>query len=188
MAEAVEAAERIGYPVLVRPSYVLGGRGMEIVYDQEMLREYFTVAASASPEHPVLLDRFLEDAFEADVDAVSDGESVLIGGVMQHIEEAGIHSGDSFAVQPFTVAQAVLDGVAERVAEVQDGSLSGLALVFGDDFGFQLAGAANRERQHLGVALQQRSHVGLEPVEEVAVADRAILDDLGHSGVAPPST
>ncbi|MBT8477388.1 MAG: carbamoyl-phosphate synthase large subunit, partial [Gemmatimonadetes bacterium] len=100
VAEAVEAAERIGYPVLVRPSYVLGGRGMEIVYDQDMLKEYFAVAASASPEHPVLLDRFLEDAFEADVDAVCDGETVLIGGVMQHIEEAGIHSGDSACVLP----------------------------------------------------------------------------------------
>ena len=100
VAEAVEAAERIGYPVLVRPSYVLGGRGMEIVYDQDRLKEYFAVAASASPEHPVLLDRFLEDAFEADVDAVCDGETVLIGGVMQHIEEAGIHSGDSACVLP----------------------------------------------------------------------------------------
>jgi len=98
--EAVRVANRIGYPVLVRPSYVLGGRGMEIVYDQEKLKEYFAVAASASPEHPVLLDRFLEDAFEADVDAVSDGETVLIGGVMQHIEEAGIHSGDSACVLP----------------------------------------------------------------------------------------
>jgi carbamoyl-phosphate synthase large subunit len=98
--EAVRVASRIGYPVLVRPSYVLGGRGMEIVYDQERLKEYFAVAASASPEHPVLLDRFLEDAFEADVDAVSDGETVLIGGVMQHIEEAGIHSGDSACVLP----------------------------------------------------------------------------------------
>ncbi len=100
IAEAVEAADKIGYPVLVRPSYVLGGRGMEIVYDREKLTEYFAVAASASPDHPVLLDRFLEDAFEADVDAVCDGETVLIGGVMQHIEEAGIHSGDSACVLP----------------------------------------------------------------------------------------
>ncbi len=98
--EAVKVAEGIGYPILVRPSYVLGGRGMEIVYDQEKLKEYFAVAASASPDHPVLLDRFLEDAFEADVDAVCDGETVLIGGVMQHIEEAGIHSGDSACVLP----------------------------------------------------------------------------------------
>ena len=95
LAEALQIAHGIGYPVLVRPSYVLGGRAMQIVYDEEMLREYFTRAVQASPEHPVLLDRFLEDAFEADVDAVCDGDRVLIGGVMQHIEEAGIHSGDS---------------------------------------------------------------------------------------------
>ena len=100
VAEAVEVASGVGYPVLVRPSYVLGGRGMEIVYDQEKLQEYFAVAARAAPDHPVLLDRFLEDAFEADVDAVCDGETVLIGGVMQHIEEAGIHSGDSACVLP----------------------------------------------------------------------------------------
>ena len=100
LAEAMQIAHGIGYPVLVRPSYVLGGRAMQIVYDEEMLREYFTRAVQASPEHPVLLDRFLEDAFEADVDAVCDGERVLIGGVMQHIEEAGIHSGDSACVLP----------------------------------------------------------------------------------------
>ncbi len=100
LAEAMEIAHRIGYPVLVRPSYVLGGRAMEIVYDEDMLREYFQKAIQASPEHPVLLDRFLEDAFEADVDAVCDGDRVLIGGVMQHIEEAGIHSGDSACVLP----------------------------------------------------------------------------------------
>ncbi|MFQ5746097.1 MAG: carbamoyl-phosphate synthase large subunit [Gemmatimonadota bacterium] len=98
--EAAEIADRIGYPVLVRPSYVLGGRAMEIVYDEPTLREYFARAVRASPEHPVLLDRFLEDAFEADVDAICDGEQVLIGGVMQHIEEAGIHSGDSACVLP----------------------------------------------------------------------------------------
>jgi carbamoyl-phosphate synthase large subunit len=100
LGEALTIAHEIGYPVLVRPSYVLGGRAMEIVYDEETLREYFTRAVQASPEHPVLIDRFLEDAFEADVDAVCDGERVLIGGVMQHIEEAGIHSGDSACVLP----------------------------------------------------------------------------------------
>ncbi|MDE2877725.1 carbamoyl-phosphate synthase large subunit [Candidatus Palauibacter soopunensis] len=98
--EALEIAESIGYPVLVRPSYVLGGRAMEIVYDPVSLREYFARAVQASPEHPVLLDRFLEDAFEADVDAVCDGETVLIGGIMQHIEDAGVHSGDSACVLP----------------------------------------------------------------------------------------
>jgi carbamoyl-phosphate synthase large subunit len=98
--EAVEIATRIGYPVLVRPSYVLGGRAMEIVYDEESLRDYFGRAVRVSEERPVLVDAFLEDAFEADVDAISDGETVVIGGVMQHIEDAGIHSGDSACVLP----------------------------------------------------------------------------------------
>jgi len=97
---AVKVAEKIGYPVLVRPSYVLGGRAMEICYEVHALREYMTKAVNASPEHPVLIDRFLEDAFEFDVDAVCDGEDVYIGGVMQHIEEAGIHSGDSACALP----------------------------------------------------------------------------------------
>jgi carbamoyl-phosphate synthase large subunit len=93
-------AKRIGYPVLVRPSYVLGGRAMEIVYDDGSLREYFVKAARVAPEHPVLIDRFLEDAFEADVDAIADGSRCVIGGVMQHIEDAGVHSGDSACVLP----------------------------------------------------------------------------------------
>jgi carbamoyl-phosphate synthase large subunit len=100
LEEAVEAADRIGYPVLVRPSYVLGGRAMEIVYDEYSLTDYFERAARVSEDRPVLIDRFLEDAFEADVDAISDGERVVIGGVMQHIEDAGIHSGDSACVLP----------------------------------------------------------------------------------------
>jgi carbamoyl-phosphate synthase large subunit len=98
--EALAVAERVGYPVLVRPSYVLGGRAMEIVYDAGSLRIFFERAVRAAPEHPVLIDRFLEDAFEADVDAIADGERCVIGGVMQHIEDAGIHSGDSAAVLP----------------------------------------------------------------------------------------
>ena len=100
VAGALAAAERIGYPVLVRPSYVLGGRGMRIVYDAEELRGFFDEAARVAPGHPVLIDSFLEDAFEADVDAICDGENVVIGGVMQHIEDAGIHSGDSACVLP----------------------------------------------------------------------------------------
>jgi len=98
--EAVAVAQRIGYPVLVRPSYVLGGRAMEIVYDDDSLRDYFVKAARVAPEHPVLIDRFLEDAFEADVDAIADGTRCVIGGVMQHIEDAGVHSGDSACVMP----------------------------------------------------------------------------------------
>jgi len=100
VAEAVAVAERIGYPVLVRPSYVLGGRAMEIVYDALSLEDYFERAARVSEDRPVLIDRFLEDAYEADVDAIADGTDVVIGGVMQHIEDAGIHSGDSACVLP----------------------------------------------------------------------------------------
>jgi carbamoyl-phosphate synthase large subunit len=100
VAEAVAVAERVGYPVLVRPSYVLGGRAMEIVYDALSLEDYFERAARVSEDRPVLIDRFLEDAYEADVDAIADGDSVVIGGIMQHIEDAGIHSGDSACVLP----------------------------------------------------------------------------------------
>jgi len=98
--EAREEASRIGYPVLVRPSYVLGGRAMQIVYDEASLDNYMTFAVEASPEHPVLIDSFLEDAVEIDVDALADGERVVIAGIQQHIEEAGIHSGDSSCVLP----------------------------------------------------------------------------------------
>ena len=104
---AVDVANRIGYPVLVRPSYVLGGRAMEIVYDEPALRKYFTRAVRVSEDRPVLIDSFLEDAVETDVDAISDGTRIVIGGVMQHIEQAGIHSGDSACVlPPFLVSAA----------------------------------------------------------------------------------
>ena len=98
--QAVAIAREIGFPVLVRPSYVLGGRAMRIIYDEEGLDRYFKEAAQASEDHPVLVDRFLEDAFEADVDALCDGTDVVIGGIMQHIEDAGVHSGDSACVLP----------------------------------------------------------------------------------------
>ena len=98
--EALAVVREIGFPVLVRPSYVLGGRAMEIVYDEASLLDYFERAVRASPDHPVLIDRFIEDAFEADVDALADGERVVIAGVMQHIEDAGVHSGDSACVLP----------------------------------------------------------------------------------------
>ena len=112
--EAIEAAARIGYPVLVRPSYVLGGRAMRIVFDEPSLRQYFDEAAKASPDHPVLIDRFLEDAFEADVDALSDGTDVVIGGIMQHIEDAGVHSGDSACVlPPYLLSAEALDEIRE---------------------------------------------------------------------------
>ena len=94
------ARKRVGYPVLVRPSYVLGGRAMVIAYDEETVVRYMKEAVEYSQDRPVLIDHFLEDAIEVDVDALSDGEDVVIGGIMQHIEEAGIHSGDSSCVLP----------------------------------------------------------------------------------------
>jgi carbamoyl-phosphate synthase large subunit len=106
------AADRIGYPVLVRPSYVLGGRAMEICYDQASLVRYMTEAVDVSPNKPVLIDKFLEDAIEVDVDAVSDGADTVVGGVMEHIEEAGVHSGDSAcALPPHSLPGIVLDEI-----------------------------------------------------------------------------
>jgi carbamoyl-phosphate synthase large subunit len=106
-AEAAKIAEEIGYPVLVRPSYVLGGRGMEIVYGDDALEGYIQRATEISPEHPVLVDRFIDDAVEIDVDAIYDGEELFLGGVMEHIEEAGIHSGDSScALPPITLGDS----------------------------------------------------------------------------------
>ena len=114
---AREVAARVGYPVLVRPSYVLGGRGMEIVYDENNLRDYIERATELSPDHPVLVDRFLDSAIEIDVDVLCDGEEVYLGGVMEHIEEAGIHSGDSAcALPPMTLSPDDIDNV-RRSAE-----------------------------------------------------------------------
>ena len=113
--EAVQVARRIGFPLLVRPSYVLGGRGMVIAYNEEYLGRYMDEAASISPEHPVLLDRFLEGAIEVDVDAVCDGESVYVAGVMEHIEEAGIHSGDSACcIPPFSLGEDTVEAIVEH--------------------------------------------------------------------------
>ncbi len=110
--EAVEIAGKIDYPVMVRPSYVLGGRAMEIVYDETSLVGYMERAVKASPEHPILVDKYLEDAIEIDVDAISDGDDVIIGGVMEHIEEAGIHSGDSAcSIPPYSLSAEIVEGI-----------------------------------------------------------------------------
>ncbi|HTW19044.1 MAG TPA: carbamoyl-phosphate synthase large subunit [Mycobacteriales bacterium] len=120
--EAKAIAERIGYPVLVRPSYVLGGRGMEIVYDDDTLRSYIDRATEVSPEHPVLVDRFLDDAIEVDVDALFDGDELFLGGVMEHIEEAGIHSGDSAcALPPITLGRSDVTRIREATEAIARG-------------------------------------------------------------------
>src|SRR6185295_4999069 len=124
-AEAREIAAEIGYPVLVRPSYVLGGRGMEIVYGDDALEGYITRATAISPEHPVLVDRFIDDAVEIDVDALFDGEELFLGGVMEHIEEAGIHSGDSScALPPITLG----DREIQRIREATEGIAKGVGV------------------------------------------------------------
>ena len=115
--EAVKLAEGIGYPLVVRPSYVLGGRAMEIVHNREDLERYMREAVSVSNDSPVLLDRFLEDAVEVDVDAICDGSDVLIGGIMEHIEQAGIHSGDSAcSLPPYTLSSDIQDRIREQIA------------------------------------------------------------------------
>ncbi len=112
--EAKEVAQKISYPVLVRPSYVLGGRAMEIVYDEHTLEKFIKEAAEVSGEHPVLIDKFLEDAIEVDVDLIGDGETYVIGGIMEHIEEAGIHSGDSaMALPSYTLSEDILNKIRE---------------------------------------------------------------------------
>ena len=112
VAEAAAVAETIGYPVVVRPSYVLGGRAMKIVYDPKELENFTLLAIAASPDHPVLIDKFLEDAVEVDVDAISDGNTTIIGGIMEHIEEAGIHSGDSACVlPPYSLKPEILEEI-----------------------------------------------------------------------------
>ncbi|MGZ7048414.1 MAG: carbamoyl-phosphate synthase large subunit [Methanobacterium sp.] len=117
--EARDIAEKIGFPVLVRPSYVLGGRAMEIVYDDVELKEYMKEAVKISPEHPILVDKFLEDAIEVDVDALCDGEDVFIAGIMEHIEEAGVHSGDSACViPPQTIPEDVIETIKDYTTKL----------------------------------------------------------------------
>ena len=112
--EAAPIAASLGYPVIVRPSFVLGGRAMQIVYDEKLLQEYMESAVQASPEHPVLIDKYLEEAIEVDVDAISDGNLTVIGGIMEHIEEAGVHSGDSDCVlPPYTLVDEQIDQLKE---------------------------------------------------------------------------
>ncbi|MCD6225059.1 MAG: carbamoyl-phosphate synthase large subunit, partial [Deltaproteobacteria bacterium] len=125
---AEKAAEKIGFPVIVRPSYVLGGRAMKIVYDSAELKNFTLLALDASPEHPVLIDKFLEDAVEIDVDAISDGKSTIIAGIMEHIEEAGVHSGDSACVlPPYSIKKSMLAEISRATkAMAQELNVIGL--------------------------------------------------------------
>jgi carbamoyl-phosphate synthase large subunit len=127
--EALSAASAIGYPVVVRPSYVLGGRAMEIVYDDDMLRRFMGTAVHVSPGHPILIDQFLEDAVELDVDAISDGHMTVVGGIMEHIEAAGIHSGDSACVLPPIGVSSDLQAELRRQTKLMAGELGVIGLM-----------------------------------------------------------
>ncbi|GAQ94953.1 carbamoyl-phosphate synthase large subunit [Thermodesulfovibrio aggregans] len=119
LEKALKIAEELGYPILVRPSYVLGGRAMEIVYDEDSLRRYMKEAVKASEDHPVLIDRYLEDAIEVDVDAISDGVDVVVAGIMQHIEEAGIHSGDSAcSLPPYNLSEEIIHKIKDETVAI----------------------------------------------------------------------
>jgi len=119
LEEALKVAHELGYPILVRPSYVLGGRAMEIVYDEDSLLRYMKEAVKASEDHPVLIDSYLEDAIEIDVDAISDGETVIVAGIMQHIEEAGIHSGDSAcSLPPYCLSEKIIEKIKEETIAI----------------------------------------------------------------------
>jgi len=119
MDEALEIAKKIGYPLIVRPSYVLGGRGMEVIHDEDMLREYVAAAVDVTPERPILIDRFLEDATEAEADAIADGKDAFVPAVMEHIELAGIHSGDSACViPPISIPEKHLDTIYKYTKKI----------------------------------------------------------------------
>ncbi|HTL47264.1 MAG TPA: carbamoyl-phosphate synthase large subunit [Verrucomicrobiae bacterium] len=117
--DAIRISKDIGYPIVIRPSYVLGGRAMEIVYDEAFLKKYMVTAVEASDEHPVLIDKYLEDAIEVDVDLISDGETSVIGSVMEHVEEAGIHSGDSAsAIPPFSLSKELIEEISTKTKQI----------------------------------------------------------------------
>jgi carbamoyl-phosphate synthase large subunit len=114
--EAVRVASEISYPVMVRPSYVLGGRSMQIVYDETGLLSYMASAVKASPKHPVLIDKYLSDAIEVDADAISDGTNVVVAGIMEHIEEAGVHSGDSAcSLPPYSLTDSIVEEIRRQM-------------------------------------------------------------------------
>ncbi len=190
--EAREVAAGIGYPVVVRPSYVLGGRGMAIVYEQAALDRYMAGAVDASPEHPVLVDRFLEDAFEIDVDAVADAAgAVVIGGIMEHIEEAGIHSGDSSCVLPsYLIAERHLDTIRDWTRRIARAlgvvGLMNIQFAIKDDVVYVLE--VNPRASRTVPFLSKATGVPLAKVASRVMLGRTLADlgltaDLGVAGV-----
>jgi carbamoyl-phosphate synthase large subunit len=188
LEEAGQVAARIGFPLLVRPSYVLGGRAMEIVYSEEQLEGFVSTAAAASPDHPVFMDRFLEGAIEVDVDAVSDGEEVMIGAVMEHIEEAGVHSGDSSCViPPATLSDEELDRIETTVRRIATAlgvrGLLNVQLAVRDDQPFVLE--ANPRASRTVPYVSKATGIPLARIAARVMAG-ATLDDLRREGLLRP--
>jgi carbamoyl-phosphate synthase large subunit len=187
--EAVSVAARVGYPILVRPSYVLGGRAMEIVYDDSSLRSYFDRAVRVAPEHPVLIDSFLEDAFEADVDAIADGTRCVIGGVMQHIEDAGIHSGDSACVlPPYLITEAQVEEMRRHTRAFAErlGVVGLLNVQFGIKEGVVYVLEVNPRASRTVPFVSKTTGVPLASLA-AAVMSGKTLDELGlHDDVLQP--
>jgi len=187
--EALAVAARVSYPVLVRPSYVLGGRAMEIVYDDVSLRSYFARAARVAPEHPVLIDSFLEDAFEADVDAIADGTRCVIGGVMQHIEDAGIHSGDSACVlPPYLITEAQVDEMRRHTRAFAErlGVVGLLNVQYAIKHGIVYVLEVNPRGSRTVPFVSKTTGVPLAGLA-AAIMTGATLDDLGlHDDVVQP--
>ncbi|NBH11546.1 carbamoyl-phosphate synthase large subunit [Amycolatopsis sp. SID8362] len=184
---AKRIADEIGYPVLVRPSYVLGGRGMEIVYDEETLAGYISRATEITPEHPVLVDRFLDDAIEIDVDALFDGEELYLGGVMEHIEEAGIHSGDSScALPPITLGHTDLQAVRRSTEAIARGvgvrGLLNVQYALKDDVLYVLE--ANPRASRTVPFVSKATAVPLAKAAALVMTGSSIKD-LRRSGVLP---
>ncbi|MBF6487191.1 carbamoyl-phosphate synthase large subunit [Nocardia otitidiscaviarum] len=186
--QAKKIAAEIGYPVLVRPSYVLGGRGMEIVYDEQTLEGYISRATDISPDRPVLIDRFLEDAIEIDVDALCDGDEVYLGGVMEHIEEAGIHSGDSAcALPPITLGRSDIEAVRRSTAALAKGigvkGLLNVQYALKDDVLYVLE--ANPRASRTVPFVSKATAVSLAKAA-ARIALGASIADLRKEGILPP--
>ncbi len=184
--EAISVAEHVGYPLVVRPSYVLGGRAMEIVHSEDELREYMTAAVSVSNESPVLLDRFLDLAVEVDVDAISDGDVVIIGGIMEHVEQAGVHSGDSgCSLPPFTLDKETQDELGEQVSRMAKGlGVIGImntqfAIQNGVIYVLEVNPRASRTIPFVSKAIGQ-------PLAKIAAKAMAGIS-LAEQGVVPPT-
>ena len=185
---AKRIADEIGYPVLVRPSYVLGGRGMEIVYDEAHLAGYIERATQVTPEHPVLVDRFLDDAIEIDVDALYDGEQLYLGGVMEHIEEAGVHSGDSScALPPITLGATDLETVRQSTEAIAKGvgvrGLLNVQYALKDDVLYVLE--ANPRASRTAPFVSKATGVPLAKACALIMLG-ATIEELRVSGVLPP--